>query len=82
MAIESASRFRKRLRLLVDPVQVLEDHHQRLVERLAQQDALDRIERAPLADLRVHLRQRIVALDDPEQREQIRQRVLQRAIQR
>jgi hypothetical protein len=38
---------------------------------LAQQDALDRVERAPLLDLPVHLRERIVALDDAEQAEQV-----------
>ena len=48
-------------------MQVLEYHHQRLVEALAQEDALDASERAPLADLRVHLRERVVTLDDPEQ---------------
>ena len=38
------------LGLAVDPVQVLEDHHQRLDLALAQQQALDRVERllAPL----------------------------------
>ena len=34
-----------------------------------------------LRHLRVHLRQRIVALDDSEQREQVGQRVLKRAIE-
>ncbi len=28
--------IQQRLRLLVDPVQILEDHHQRLIDRLAQ----------------------------------------------
>ena len=39
------------LGLAVDPVQILEDHHQRLDLALAQQQALDRVERllAPLA---------------------------------
>ncbi len=70
------------LGLLVDPVEVLEDHHQRLIEALAQHDALDRVQRAPLLDLPVHLRQRIVALDDAEQTEQIGQRVFQTSIER
>ncbi len=48
-------------------MQVFEDHRQRLVETLAQQDAFDRFERAPLLDLPIHLREWIVALDDAEQ---------------
>ena len=36
MPIESASRFSSACVSLVDPVQVLEDHHQRLIERFAQ----------------------------------------------
>ena len=35
------------LRRVIDPVQVLEDHHQRLIERFAQQNPFDRLERAP-----------------------------------
>ena len=50
------------LRLAIDPVQVLEDHDQRLVEALAQQDALDRLERASLAGLRLDLRELIVLI--------------------
>ena len=42
MAIESASRFRNSWVCFVDPVEILEDHHQRLIERLAQDDAFDR----------------------------------------
>ena len=48
MPIESASRFRNSWVSLVDPVQVLEDHHQRLIERFAQQNPLDRLVRPPL----------------------------------
>ena len=70
-------KIQKCLGLLVDPVQVLKDDHQRLVERFSQQNSLERLERAPLADVRVHLREWIVALDDPEQREQIWQRVFE-----
>ena len=33
-------------------------------------------------DLRVHLRERVVAFDDSEQRKQIRKRVFERAIER
>src|SRR5216684_5702473 len=70
------------LGLLVDPVEIFEDYHQRLVERFAQQDALDRFQRPPLPDLSVHLRQRIVTLDYGEQAEQIGQRVFQTSVKR
>src|SRR5215469_8660317 len=73
--------IQQRLRLLVYPVQILEDHHQWLIHRLAQQDAFDRVEGTPPFDLSIHLRQRVVALDYAQQAEQIRQRVLQRAIE-
>jgi hypothetical protein len=63
-------------------MQVLEDHHQRLIERLAQQYPLDSVECAPLAHLRVHLRQRIVAVGDAEQAEQVRQGIFEAAIER
>jgi hypothetical protein len=69
------------LGLLVDPVEVFEDHYHGLIERFAQQDAFDGLQRAPLLDLPVHLRQRIVALDDTEQTEQVRQRVFQTSIE-
>ena len=73
----------ERLGLIVDPVQILEDHHQRLVEALAQQNAFDRIERPPPLHLPVHLRQRIVvALHDSEQTEQVWPRVFQGRIER
>ena len=70
------------LRRLIDPVQVLEDHHRRLIERFVQQDALDRLQRPPLPDLPIHLRQRIVTLDDAEQAEQVGQRVFQTSLKR
>jgi hypothetical protein len=69
------------LGVLVDPVEVFEDQHQRLVETLTQDSALDRFQRPPLPDLPVHLRQRIVTLDDAEQTEQVRQRVFQTSIE-
>ena len=47
----------KFLGLRVDPVQVLEDHHQRLLEALTDDDALDRLQRAPASYLRIHHRQ-------------------------
>src|SRR5277367_5792379 len=72
----------ERLRIVVDPMQIFEDDYQRLVETLAQQDAFDRFQRALLPDLPVHLRQRIGALYDTEQSEQVRQRILQTRIER
>ena len=71
----------ERLALSVDPVQVLENHHEGLIERLAQQDALNRFHRPPASDLRIHLGQRIFAFDQAEQAQEIGQSVLQRAIQ-
>jgi hypothetical protein len=59
-----------------ESAEVFEDHHQRLIEALAQNDAFDRLQRAALLDLPVHLSQRIVTLDDAEQTEQIGQRPL------
>ena len=69
------------LGLLVDPVQILEDHHQRLIQTLAQDDAFDRLQRPPLLDLPVHLRQGILTLDDAEQTEEVWQRVFQRTVE-
>ena len=46
----------KLLGFRVDPVQVLEDHHQRLFEALTDDDALDRLQSAPAPYLRVHHR--------------------------
>jgi len=50
-------------------VEILEDYNQRLVETPAQQNPFDRVQRTSLLDLAVHLRQRIVTLDDTEQAE-------------
>src|SRR6266404_2621533 len=38
----------------VDPVQVLNDHDQRLLETLTDNDALDRLQRPPASDLCIH----------------------------
>src|SRR5262249_42710115 len=56
------------LGLAVDPVQVLEDNYQRLIQALTQQDTFDRLLRAPPPDLRIHPRQPIAGLSDAEQR--------------
>jgi hypothetical protein len=63
-------------------MQVLEDHHQRLIERLAQQNPFDRLQRPPLLDPPIRLRQRILTLDDTQQTEQIGQRLFQTSIKR
>ena len=63
-------------------MEVFENHHQRLIERFAQSYALDRLQRAPLPDLPVHLREWIITLDNTEQAEQIGQCVFQTSIER
>ena len=55
------------LRLLIDPMQVFEDDDQRLVETFAQDDALDRIERATLAGSRFNLRNLTVLVTEAKQ---------------
>src|ERR1700691_4373027 len=67
----------QRLRLRVDPVQVLEDHDDRLLEAFAQDYTLDRVERPLQLDRWRHLRERICALYDAEQSEQVWQRVFE-----
>src|ERR1700730_17817690 len=66
----------------IDPVQILEDNDQWLVETLAQQQPLDRLQCPSLPDLRIHLGKRIVRVAHAEEREQVNQRVFQSAIQR
>ena len=45
----------KALRLAINPVQVFKDQNQRLVETLAQEQLLERLERPSAPNLRVHL---------------------------
>ena len=52
-------------------MKVLEDHHQRVVQRLAQYDPLDSFERALASDLRIHLGKRIGAFLYSEQPQQV-----------
>ena len=66
---------------LVDPMEVLEDHDQRLVERFAQENPLDRVERAPLASLHLDLRDLTVLVAQAEQSVQVRECILERAIE-
>jgi len=51
-----------RLSFGVDPMQVLENQHQGLVEGFAEQNALDCVERAPAPYLHIHLRQGVLGL--------------------
>ena len=53
-----------------------------LIQALAHDDALDRVERAPALDLRIHLREWIGTILNPEQPEQVRQRVVERRVER
>jgi hypothetical protein len=69
----------KRLGLAVDPVQVLENYYQWLVQTLAQQYALKRFLRPP-PDLRVHLGEWIVALLHSHQREDVGQGIFEGAL--
>ncbi len=71
----------KFLRLVIDPVQVFEDHHQRLIERFAQQQPFDGFEGTALLDLRIHLQERVLAFDDSQQRVEVRNGIFQRAIE-
>src|SRR5215472_481625 len=61
-------------------MQVFKDDHQWAVQRLAKENPLERLERAPPSDPRVHISQWIVALDEAKKPEQVGQRVFQLAI--
>ena len=74
-------RIEKPLRLAVDPVQVLKDENERLIETLAQEELLERLKRPPPPNLRVHLLQRRGLLLNAQQRKEIGQRVFQAAVQ-
>ena len=69
--------IQKALRLTVNPVQVFKDQDQRLVETLAQEQLLERLERPSPPNLRVHLLQRRGLFFNAQQGKQIGQRVFQ-----
>ena len=71
----------QRLGLGVDPVEVLEDHEQRLDLALPEQQPLDRLERALPALRRVEGVPRGILHGDVQQRQERRQERLQRAVQ-
>jgi hypothetical protein len=54
----SASRLRNACVFIVEPVQILEDQHQEVVKRFAQQHAFDCLQCAAAPYLRTHLRER------------------------
>ena len=60
----------KRLGLGVEPVQVLTDEEQRLVETFAQQQALEGVIGASAPHLRVHLQEGGSRLGNPQQRKE------------
>ena len=66
----------------VQPVQVLNEQEQGLLEALAQQDLGDGVERALSLERRVHLRQGGGGLDVPQQGQHIGQGLFQAPIQR
>ena len=61
----------QRARSVVEPVQVLEDHDERLVQAFAQQQALDRVERAAPSGFGVNAGELIVVFRHLEQGEDI-----------
>src|SRR5215469_6725805 len=62
-------------------MQVFEDHHQRVLKRLAQNYARDCVERAAALYFRVHLRQRIGIFWDCEQIPQIWRHIGERRVE-
>ena len=78
MAGEETQKF---LGDIVDPVQVFEHQHQRLIAALAKQQAHDRLLGAAAAGLGVHLRERIGAFIDAKQRKKVGQRLFETPIE-
>ena len=72
---------RKPLRLAIDPVQVLKDQDQRLIETLPQEELLERLKGPSAPNLRVHLLQRRGLFFNPQQGKQIGQGVFQAAVE-
>ena len=75
-------RLEERLRLRIDPVQVLEDQQQRLHLAFAQQHALEGLQRALTPLWRFELLERTVRREDVEQGEERGERLLQRLVER
>src|SRR4029453_8544168 len=77
-----AQESKKSLSLGIQPVQILEDQDEELVQTLAQQQPLDGLKRALAPDLRVHLLQRRGSIRHPQQSEEIGKDIFQRPVQR
>ena len=75
-------RVEERLRLGVQPLQILEDQQQRAIAALAQQEPFDRVERALPANVGVHLLQGGDELRMAEQGQHVGQPVFQVTVQR
>ena len=75
-------RVEERLRLGVQPLQILEDQQQRAIAALAQQEPFDRVERALPADVGVHLLQGGDELRMAEQSQHVGQPVFQVTVER
>src|SRR5215510_11627961 len=79
-----AERYEKRLGLTVQPVQILKDENQGLIETLADKQALERLKGAPPSYLGVfhHRLHGSMRIGNTQQRQQVGQDVFQTAIQR
>jgi hypothetical protein len=71
----------QRLGLAIDPVEVLEDHQQRLLARFPEQEPLDGVERALPALRRLEAAPGRVVDGHVEQRQERWQRALQRSVE-
>src|SRR5262245_29418218 len=78
-----AEQREKRLGLAVQPVQILKDEDEGLIETLADKQALECVEGAPPPHLGIfhHLRHRRVRIGNTQQRQQVGQDVFQTAVQ-
>jgi hypothetical protein len=74
-------RVEQRLGLGIDPVEIFEDHEQRLHLALSQQESLQRVQGLPATLGRIKRRPRGVVGRHVEQRQERRQAALQRAVQ-
>src|SRR5712692_2228636 len=69
------------LGLTIQPMQVFKDEDQRLIETLAQKQLLYGLERAPAANLWVHLLERGGQVFHPQQGKEVRQGVFEATVQ-
>src|SRR5438093_6018842 len=71
----------KFLGFTVQPLQILEDEFEGLIETLAYQQPLHRVKRAPASDLWVHLLEGGSRVRNPQQKKEIGQGVFQATIE-